>query len=196
MKRSRSVPGSPPDPPSGAPIPASPAPWCATTTSSPSDHTGKYPYTTDGSTTPSVRIRSYQALRRGRPSVSTSSSYDAPSSPRPGLSPHWPMNVARSSRNAAYSASWTPLTRRVPQNGGAGTGLSAATSDRAGRSSTGVSVTVTTACRRFFSAGSPTASGDSPRATRTSGSMRRRPSNASRAYRTTPGNWPARSSST
>ena len=43
------------------------------------------------------------------------------------------MNVARSSRYAAYSASGMPLTMRVPKNGGSGTGLSARDRpDRAG----------------------------------------------------------------
>ena len=58
-------------------------------------------------------------------------------SPRPGaLSPHWPRNsrplveLARRSRRAAM-----PLTTRSPQNGGVGTGLSTATSERAGMSS-------------------------------------------------------------
>ena len=54
-----------------------------------------------------------------------------------------------------------------------------ATSERAGSASTGVSVTVTTLWRRLRSGGSPTSSGEAPRATRTSGSMSRSPSKAS-----------------
>ena len=75
-----------------------------------------------------------------------------------------------------------PRTMRVPQNGGAGTGLSDATSERAGIASGSVSVSFEPAAwMRFFSGGSPTAAGSAPRAIFTSGSMSARPSNASRA---------------
>ena len=85
---------------------------------------------------------------------------------------------------------------RVPQNGGAGTGLSATTSDRAGMASGSVTSSVVRAWMRFFSGGSPTSAGSAPRAIATSGSMSARPSNASRAYRTSPSKIDARSSST
>ncbi len=86
----------------------------------------------------SACIRSSHIRSRGRPSVSTSSSYVGPSLARDDFSPHWPMNVARSSSSDAYSCRWMPLTTRLPQNGGSGTGLSVATSERAGMSSAAV----------------------------------------------------------
>ena len=101
------------------------------------------------------------------------------------LSPHWPMKVARSSRYAATSASAIPLTIRSPQNGGVGTSMSIATSERArqcrrsvepvgGLDRLGRALT-----RRSRGAGS--AAPSSPRLTAISASISRRPSKASRA---------------
>ena len=69
---------------------------------------------------------------------------------------------------------------RVPQNGGAGTGLSDATSDRPGIASGSVRVSFDPAeWMRFFSGGRPTDAGSAPRAIFTRGSMSARPSKAS-----------------
>ena len=75
-----------------------------------------------------------------------------------------------------------PLTTRVPQNGGVGTGLSIATSERVGRSAAAVSTGRTAdpaRIRRGRSSGS-TAPG-TPRLTPMIASIRRNPSKASLA---------------
>ena len=91
------------------------------------------------------------------------------------------MKVARSSRNAATSASAIPLTIRSPQNGGVGTSMSTATSERAGMPLAGAAVWAPgrTLTRRSRGAGS--AAPSSPRLTAISASISRRPSKASRA---------------
>ena len=71
---------------------------------------------------------------------------------------------------------------RVPQKGGAGTGLSAATSERAGIASGSVSVSFAPgAVDALLQRRQPDLSGAAPRAIFTSGSMRVSPSKASRA---------------
>jgi hypothetical protein len=94
------------------------------------------------------------------------------------------MKVARSSSHSATSGRLMPLTTREPQNGGVGIGLSTATSERAGTCTGSASTRVAARTRRLRSSGR-TASG-SPRRKATRASISRRPSNASRAYRTSP----------
>ena len=103
-----------------------------------------------------------------------------------------------------------PLTTREPQNGGVGTGLSSATSERAGISMRFV-LGVGTAWRRSairsdrscralrsatFAASAAAATGSRPRLRDITPSISRRPSKASRAYRTSPLNTADRSFST
>ena len=102
-----------------------------------------------------------------------------------------------------------PLTTREPQNGGVGTGLSSATSERAGIA-TGVlgvgaarrfsAIRCDRSCRALrsatFAASAAAATGSSPRLRDITPSISRSPSNASLAYRTSPLNTADRSFST
>src|SRR5664279_4269504 len=102
-----------------------------------------------------------------------------------------------------------PLTTREPQNGGVGTGLSSATSDRAG---IGAESPASAAARRFsairsersrrarrsavLAASAASLAGSSPFFLDINPSISRSPSNASLAYRTSPRNTELRSFST